>query len=110
MLLSTPDGKVGDGAHFFRVWRDGDPQTWERAMVTIDEVEHADMDSVRQQMAMMPEAMIRQEFYAEFIQPEHSLFRLEDIEAARSSEVESFFPETTRSREVPSFFAGEVQA
>ena len=104
MLLSTPNGKQG---HFHQVWRDGDPELWEKAMVSIEEVEHADEEAVRGQMALMTQEMIRQEFYAEFIQPEHSLFRDEDIQSAWDADVPSFFTDKRRT-DIPSFLEAAV--
>ena len=86
ILLSTPAGKRG---FFHQAWT-SENEGWEKISVTGQECPRITADFLEQEKKAIGEFWFRQEYLCEFLEPEGSLFSLEEIEDAFSDEVEGW--------------------
>lgn len=79
VLMGTARGQRG---FFWQTWEEGGDE-WLRVKVRTDEIpQHVPPDALERERRRLPDHYFRQEFLCEWLEPEGSLFRREDIEWA----------------------------
>lgn len=82
-LLSTPFGQQG---FFYRTWKDGDPEVWEKVMVVADQCPRISKAFLEQERREMSDWEFQQEYMARFMEDEFAAFSYSDIERAMHEE------------------------
>lgn len=87
LLLSTPFGKRG---FFHRAWTEGG-ETWERTMITADQVPHITPEFLEEERINLPELWYRQEYGVEFVALDNAFFSHDLLVASLTDEFEPLF-------------------
>jgi hypothetical protein len=92
IALSTPYGKRG---WFHDEWHgEGD---WQRVRVTAEECPRIPKEFLAEERRSIGDRWFRQEYCCDFVETVDAVFSFEDIQAARSSDIQPLFPATSSS-------------
>lgn len=86
VAMTTPWGKRG---WFYEEWTGS--EAWERIMITAHECPRITPEFLDEERRTLPDAWFRSEYLCEFTDTVDSVFRIEDIEAMLSDDVEPLF-------------------
>jgi hypothetical protein len=87
ILMSSPFGRRG---HYFEAWENGGP-SWYRATATAYDCPRIPPDWLEEQRELIPASVFASEYLCQFTEPFDAVFRLEDVRAAITSDVEPLF-------------------
>jgi hypothetical protein len=82
-LMSTPYGRCG---FFYETWASGDPE-WERVQVTGEECPRIPKEFLKKEREVLGDCHFRQEYLCEFVDAASSVFDIEAVERALTSDV-----------------------
>ena len=87
IALSTPYGKRG---WFHDEWHG--ESNWQRVRVTAEECPRIPKEFLAEERRSLGDRWYRQEYGCEFVETVDAVFSMEDIQAARSNDIEPLFP------------------
>ncbi len=87
-ILSTPRGKSG---FFWDLWDKGGPQ-WTRISATAEECSRIPAEFLAEEREALGDVRFRREYCCEFVQPEDSVFREEDVHACLTDDAPMVMP------------------
>jgi len=87
IALSTPYGKRG---WFHDEWHN--EANWQRVRVTAEECPRITKEFLAEERRALGDRYYRQEYGCDFVETVDAVFSFEDIQAARSSDIEPLFP------------------
>jgi hypothetical protein len=89
IALSTPYGKRG---WFHDEWHN--ESNWQRVRITAEQCPRITKEFLAEERRSLGSRWYRQEYDCEFVETVDAVFSMEDIQAARSSDIEPLFPIT----------------
>ena len=88
IALSTPYGKRG---WFHDEWHG--ESNWQRVRITAEECPRIPKEFLAEERRSLGDRYYRQEYGCEFVETVNAVFSMEDIQAARSNDIEPLFPD-----------------